>query len=56
MKVDKELLEQQINTLSYLLDTELVGYEIEALEGVLNMLGDLVESEENTVTIEFVQL
>jgi hypothetical protein len=31
-----------------------MGYEIEALEGVLNMLGDLVDSEENIVTIEFV--
>jgi hypothetical protein len=54
MKVDKELLEQQINTLSYLLNTELMGYEIEALEGVLNMLGDLVDSEENIVTVEFI--
>lgn len=54
MKIDRELLKQQINTLSYLLNTELMGYEIEALEGVLNMLGDIVDSEESLITIELV--
>lgn len=54
MKIDRELLESQIRTISYVLDDDLMEHEREAIEGILNILGDIVDCEENLIIIDLV--
>ncbi len=50
MKIDKKLLNKQIATLSKQLNKTLTEKEREHIEGLLNMLGDIADSD---VTNEF---
>lgn len=54
MKIDRELLENQVQTLSSFLDMDLMPHEREEIEGLLDMLGDIADSETELLTIELV--
>lgn len=54
MTIDRELLENQIRTINYLLDYDLMEHEREAIEGILNMLGDIAGIKGDLLTIELV--
>ena len=54
MKIDRELLEQQIAKLSGLLDDDLMEYERDAIEGVLNLMESIADCKEDLLTIELI--
>mgnify|MGYP003652930517 CR=1 FL=1 len=54
MKVDKILLEAQINNLALILNKELTNEERDSIEGILNMIGDILDSESTILQIELI--
>ena len=54
MKVDKILLESQINNLALILNKELTIEERDSIEGILNMMGDMLDSLTSILVIELI--
>ena len=54
MRVDIKLLNEQITILSNMLEDEIMGYRRGAIEGLLDMLIDIADSETDLLTIELI--
>ena len=54
MKIDRELLQSQTETLASFLNMDLMPHEISEIEDLLDMLGNIIDCEENTIIIELI--
>lgn len=54
MKIDRELLENQMQTLASFLNMDLMAHEREDIESLLDMIGDIADSIEDVLTIELI--